>query len=173
LLAKRLTEGTSNLAGILGRIPGLSPEELDGDTHGGAIETSMMLHLIGKFVDPRFKHADWRTIDRKLVAQGLEARASKPGKASIPKLLAGFKASLKYFEEETYSGKPSIATPEIGARIIEVLAGHSAETLSQLWQRQIKAEDCHSPVWPLKRVFLSRTVSWAFERAVRYRNPIF
>jgi len=173
LLAKRLTEGTSNLSNILGRIEGLTPEELDGDSHGGAIETSMLLHIMGDRVDPCYATLPRRTVDIKLQEQGEPPKASKPGKSSPKDLFRGFKASLKYFEEETYAGKPSIASPEIGRKIIDVLAELSADTLSQVWTRQIHPDECHSPVWPARRIFLSRTASSLFERAVKYRNPIF
>ena len=173
LLAKRLTEGTSNLSSVLGRIPGLTADELDGDMHAGAIETSMMLHLLGKFVDPSYKNYPQQTVDLKLAAQGKAPQASKPGRASIGQLVQGFKASLKYFEQETYAGKPAIASPAIGKEIVDVLAGYAAETLSEVWTRRISPDDCHSPLWPVKWIFLSPTISWAFERAVQYRNPIF
>ena len=173
LLAKRISEGTSNLAQVLGHIRGLSVEELDGDTHGGAIETSMMLYLLGKFVDPTYKTIPRSTVDLKLAAEGKAGRASKPGKASVPALLRGFKASMKYFEAETYAGKPSIGSAEIGEEIVDVLARKATDTLSDLWTRKIPPAECHSPVWPLKWVFLSPQVSWLFERAVRYQNPIF
>jgi creatinine amidohydrolase len=173
VLAKRLTEGTSNLASVLGRIPGLTPEVLDGDTHGGAIETSLLLHLVGEHVDPRYAECVRRTVDLKLAEQGRAPRASKPGRASVRQLLQGFAAALKYFEDETYAGAPAVATPEIGRQILDILAAQSADTLSDLWTGQLDPRDCHSPVWPLKYVFLNQTVSRVFERAVRYRNPIF
>lgn len=173
LLAKQLTEGTSNLSNVLGQIPGLTPEDLDGDSHGGAIETSMLLHIMGDRVDSGYHQLAQRTVDIKLQEQGQPPRAAKPGKAAIGDLFRGFKASLKYFEEETYAGKPAIASPEIGKQVIDVLAGYSADTLSKVWTRQIRPEECHSPVWKVKWMFLSRTVSRLFERAVHYRNPIF
>ncbi|MBI4518111.1 MAG: creatininase family protein [Deltaproteobacteria bacterium] len=173
LLAKRLTAGTSNLAAVLARIPGLTPADLDGDTHAGVIETSLLLHLLGEHVDPVFRSCAHVTVDMKLARSGQRPRAGKPGRASIGQLLRSFTASLKYFEEETYSGKPAIASAEIGKQILEVLANHSAEVLGQLWAGRISPDDCHSPVWPLKWVFLSPTASRLFEWAVRYRNPIF
>ncbi len=173
LLAKRLTEGTSNLSNVLGHIPGLSAAELDGDSHAGAIETSMLLHILGHRVDPCFAQLAHRTVDIKLAEQGQAPHASKPGKASIGDLFRGFKASLKYFEAETYSGKPAIASAQIGKQIVENLAGYSAQALSQVWTRQITPQECHSPLWPVKWIFLNRTASALFERAVKYRNPIF
>jgi len=173
LLINRLTQGTPQLSNILGHIKGLSPEVLDGDTHGGVIETSLMLYLLRDCVDPCFKECKRITVDLKLAAEGKPPAAHKPGRASIPQLLRGFKASLKYFETETYAGKPDISTPEIGKEILDTLAGHCAEALSQLWSGQLPLEKCHSPVWPLRHIFLWRWVSVIFERAVGYKNPIF
>ena len=173
LLAKRLTESTSNLADVLGPIPGLTPEDLDGDTHAGVIETSLLLFLLGEHVDPTFRQCRHLTVDSKLIADGKAPRASKPGRASPLQLLRGFTAALKHFETETYSGNPAIASADIGKRILDVVAQHSADTLSQLWTGQISLDDCHSPVWPLKWFFLSQSISRIFEWAVRYRNPIF
>lgn len=173
VLAKKLTEGTSNLSDVLGRIPGLSKEVLDGDTHGGVIETSLLLHLVGDKVDPVYKQCDRMTVDLKLAQQGKAPKASKPGRASIGKLFQGFKASLKYFEDETYAGVPKIATPEIGAQVLDALAERSVDTLSDLWTGKLSPDDCHSPVWPVKWIFLTPAISKVFERAVKYRNPIF
>ncbi len=173
VLAKKLSEGTSNLSQVLGQIPGLTPEILDGDAHGGVIETSLLLHLIGDKVDPIYKQCDRMTVDIKLTQQGKPPKASKPGRASIGKLFQGFKASLKYFEEETYAGIPKIASPEIGKQVLDELAARSVDTLADLWTGKLSPADCHSPVWPLKRIFLSPTISRIFEWSVGYRNPIF
>ena len=62
---------------------------------------------------------------------------------------------MKYFEAETYAGKPSIGSAEIGQEIVDVLARKATDTLSDLWTRKIPPADCHSPVWPLKWADLS------------------
>lgn len=173
LLINRLTEGTPQLGHILGHIKGLTPDELDGDTHGGAIETSMMLHLMQKCVDPNYKNLPRTTIDLRLIEEGKPPRAQKPGHSSIPELMRGFKAALKYFEDRTYTGKPEIASPEIGKQIIDTLAGLSAESLSDLWTGKLPLEKCHSPVWPLRHIFVWGWVSAIFEKLVGYNNPIF
>ncbi len=173
LLTSRLTEGTSQLGDILGRIEGLSPESLDGDTHGGVIETSMMLYLLNECVDPCYKDLERMTIDTKLASTGKEPGANKPGNDSILQLLAGFKTSMKYFVEETYSGAPQIATAEIGKEVIDILAWHCTELLSGLWTGKLSPEKCHSPVWPFRWIFLWRWVSVLFERIAGYKNPIF
>jgi hypothetical protein len=173
VLAKKLTEGTSNLEQVLSEIPGLSKQALNGDVHGGAVETSLLLHLIGDKVDPVYRQCEQMTVDLKLAKQGKAPQASKPGRASVGKLFQGFVASFRYFETETYAGVPKIATPEIGRQVLDVLAARSVDTLSDLWTGKLSPDECHSPVWPLRWIFLSAKVGWLFERALRYRNPIF
>ncbi len=173
LLVNRLTEGTPQLSNILGHIKGLTPEDLDGDTHAGAVETSMMLYLLGECVDPCFKELKQMTVDLKLVAEGKPPRAHKPGRSSAFELIRGFKAALKYFEVESYSGKPGISSAEIGKEIVETLAWHCTESLSELWTGKLPLEKCHSPVWPLRRVFLWQWISVLFEKVVGFKNPIF
>ena len=137
--------------------------------HGGAIETSMMLHLAGPHVDPHYTQLDQRTVDLLLQRKGI--RPLQVG--SVLELLRGFKHKMKYYETETYAGKPSIASATIGKQMMDVLAGHAAEALSEIWQGTLPVEECHSPLWPLRWVFTSRTLSWVFERAVGYRNQVF
>ncbi len=173
VLAKRLTEGTSDLSHVLGHIPGLATADLDGDIHAGVIETSLLLHLLGQHVDPSFKDCPPQTVDSKLAAAGKAPRTGKPGRTSRLQLLRGFAAATKYFETETYAGNPSIASAAIGEQILHVVARHAADTLSELWTGKLSPADCHSPVWPVKWIFLNQTVGRLFEWAVRYKNPIF
>ncbi|HVM96728.1 MAG TPA: creatininase family protein [Candidatus Acidoferrales bacterium] len=173
VLAKKLTEGTSNLSQVLAKIPGLNEEVLDGDVHGGAVETSLLLHLVGQHVDPVYKQCERMTVDLKLQREGRAPQASKPGRSSVRQLFQGFVSSLKYFETQTYAGAPAVASPEIGKQVLEILAESSVETLSDLWTGKLSPDDCHSPVWPVKWVFLSQTIGWLFERAVKFQNPIF
>ena len=51
-------------------IPGVSREDLDGDTHGGIIETSQLLALHGDGVDPGFASLPRQTVDTWLVERG-------------------------------------------------------------------------------------------------------
>ncbi len=47
LMLSRLTGGSSDLANFFAGVPGIRKEDLLGDHHGGAVETSLMLHLLG------------------------------------------------------------------------------------------------------------------------------
>lgn len=169
LLIKQLTGGGSDLKHVLGHIDGLSAEELDGDAHGGAIETSMMLHLLGRHVDPAFAELDRRTVSIKLAEQGLPP--IEQGRLSA--LLRSFKHKLKYFETETYAGKPSLASAEIGRQVIEELSRHTADALSDVYTGKLSASDCHSPLWKVRWIFTTEVVGRAFERVLDYKSRVF
>lgn len=173
LLVKLLTEGTPDLSKVLAGVKGINPEDLVGDTHAGLIETSMMLYLMGNKVDPCFKELPRMTVDLKLISEGKEPCQHRTGRSSIPDLMRGFKASLEYFAKITYSGAPANSSPEIGAQILDILSDRCVEALRRLWRGEISVEDCHSPVWKIRWVFLLPFVSKIFERAIGYKNPIF
>ena len=172
LLMNRLTGGRSDLGDVLGHIPGLSREELAGDSHGGAVETSMMLHLMGQHVAPGYADLPWVTVSRKMAAQGLRPLVSE-GRPSLRELVRGFRHTIKYFEDETYAGKPAIASAAIGAEVLDVLATLTADALGELLRGEIRPEDCYSPLWPARWLFLSETLGWAFERLVGFRTQVF
>jgi len=173
LLIRLLTEGTPDLSKVLGNIPGLNPADLEGDTHAGVVETSMMLRLMGDRVDPVYKNLPRRTVDLKLMMDGLKPRAQGVGKSSIIDLMRGFKAALMYFKDETYSGAPASGSAEMGDRILDVLSGHCVDALSRLLAGEITPEECHSPVWRFRWIFLIPMIGRVFEWAVGYKNPIF
>jgi creatinine amidohydrolase/Fe(II)-dependent formamide hydrolase-like protein len=169
LLISRLTQGGSELSTVLGAIDGVTPEDLQGDHHGGAIETSIMLHLAGDHVDPGYRTLGQRTLDLKRRQAGL---APLPQRGVLD-LVRSFKHKLKYYESETYSGKPQIASAAIGRDMMDVLARHSADALEELLRGTLTPSECHSPIWPLRWVFTNETLSRCFERAVRYRQRVF
>jgi creatinine amidohydrolase/Fe(II)-dependent formamide hydrolase-like protein len=172
LLAKTFTQGTSNLSKVLSVVPGLDESVLDGDTHGGAIETSLLLHILGDHVHPSWRSLPRMTLDIKRAQRGESAAHARPGRASLPHLIKSFAASLRYFTEETYTGSPARGSAEIGAQVLEILAEHSANTLGEVWRGTIPPSEAHSPIWPLRHLFLNETLQWLIERAVGVRNPI-
>ncbi|MCZ7597380.1 MAG: creatininase family protein, partial [Gammaproteobacteria bacterium] len=173
LLLKRLTGGETDLPGLFGPLPGITAQDLHGDSHGGAVETSMMLRLLGEHVGPEWPTLVRRTVSLKLAEQGLPPIEAPDRRPTVASLMRGFKHKLKYYETETYAGRPQIASPEAGEQMLDVLAERTAETLSELWTGRLALADCHSPVWPLRWVFTNRWVSLAFETALRYRNRVF
>ncbi|MCB9728680.1 MAG: creatininase family protein [Deltaproteobacteria bacterium] len=172
LLINRLTGGSSDLSTILGHLDGVSKEDLVGDTHGGAVETSLMLHLLGQHVAGGYQDLPQRTVDGRLRERG-EPALVKGSRPTLPELMRGFKVKLRYFEEETYSGHPAVASAELGEAFLDTLAGHAVDALSELWTGQLSLERCHSPLWKIRHIFTNPAVSWLFERAVGHRSRVF
>lgn len=169
LLVKRLTGGGSDLRDVLATVTGLSRETLAGDTHGGAVETSLMLHLLGDRVDPAFRALARRTIDLKLAERGVAPL--EQGRLSA--LVRGLPHKLKYYEDETYSGAPAAGSAELGAKILDDLAGRAADALGEVWRRELSPAECHSPLWPVRHLLASRTIAVAVERAVGFKSRVF
>lgn len=169
LMIARLTNGGSDLKNVLGQLEGLTPEALEGDTHGGAVETSMMLHLLQKAVD-----AGYRALPRKTVDAWVEAQGEPPlSMSSLKELMRGFKHKLKFFERESYTGQPGIATPELGEQMLERLADEASEALADLWTGDLDPADCHSPLWKYRWLFTTPALGQLFERAIGYRSQVF
>ena len=70
-------------------------------------------------------------------------------------MLASFRAGIRFFSEETYSGAPAKASAELGERILDTLAGHAAELLAQLLDGELKEAEWHSPLWKLRHLFVN------------------
>lgn len=173
VLLNQLTGGRTDLVDILGHLPSVEREHLSDDSHAGLVETSMMLHLAGKYVKPAFATLDRMTVSMKMAQQGFEPPDPEAGKPSLPKLLLSFRHKLKYYEDETYSGHPAVASAELGADITDTLAGHAADTLASLWTGELSPLDCHSPLWPLRRLFSSDALSWLVHKLADYRTQVF
>lgn len=172
LLIKRLTRGATDLSDVLGHLEGIKREELLGDSHGGAVETAMMLYLLEEHVDPNYKDLDQITVERKRAQHGQTSLVADT-KPTLGKLVFGFREKLKYYETETYAGKPSVATPELGKRILDTLAQHGADALGDVWTGKIPLKDCHSPLWPVRWLFTSTWLSWLMEKLVGYRSKVW
>jgi len=169
LLISRLTRGGSELSSILGHLDGVTPDDLRGDHHGGAIETSMMLHLVGDRVDAGYRSLAQRTVDLKRQEAGLPPLPQK----GVLDLVRSFKHKLKYYEQETYSGKPGVSSPSLGRGMIDVLARHSADALQEVLAGTLPPAQWHSPLWPMRWIFTAEWLSRVFERAVRYEQRVF
>lgn len=172
VLLNRLTGGESDLSSILGHLDGITAEDLRGDSHGGAIETSMMLHLLGEHVDPAYRDLAAVTVASRLAERG-QAPLVKGDRPTIRELLRGFGVKLKFYENDTYTGAPSVASADLGARMIDTLAAHAADTLTEVLAGKLSPDACHSPVWKLRWLFTNRPLSAAFEKAMGYRNRVF
>lgn len=172
LLAKKLTGGGTDLAERLDGIGGVSEKELLGDSHGGAIETAMLLHLAGEHVDPGFRTLAPRSLELDL------DRAGKPPlqqgkKPTVPEMLRSLPLRQRYFEDETYAGAPALANEALGEAYLEAITDDAAEILLEVYREQVAPKDCHSPLWPFRRLLLSKRLFRAFDRAVRTKpSPV-
>ena len=171
LLLTRLTGGTHDLSAVLADAAGLAPADLVGDGHGGAIETSLMLHLLGSRVDPGYRALGRRTVEDRVAARG--GPAPRPGaRPSLPALVRGLVDKLRYFHEETWAGTPALASPEAGERILARLAELTADALAELWTGRLAPEDCRSPLWPARWLFTEPRFGDALSRALGLVSPV-
>ncbi len=155
MMLSRLNGGGSELGDVLGHLPGVRKADLDGDTHGGLVETSQLLALHPEWVDPDYKSLPRRTVEIWLGERG-EARPPSPrGKlAAIPAMFAAFRAGIRFFGRETYSGAPAGASAELGEAILDTLARHTAEAVTELWEDRLPAAAWHSPLWARRHLFV-------------------
>jgi hypothetical protein len=124
----------SELGHMLGHPPGVMPEDFAADIQAGLVETSQLLAIVPDLVDPEYKTLPRRDVERWLAEKGeAKRKTAQTGLAALPAALAGFKATLHYFAEETYSGQPDKASAELGV------------------------EECRSPVWKLRHLFVDKT----------------
>ena len=153
LMLSRLNGGGSELGEVLGHLPGVVKADLAGDTHGGFVETSQLLALHPEWVDP-----DYKSLPRRTAESG-----AKP--TSLLQMFRGFKAGIHYFVRETYSGAPAGASAEAGERILDLLAGRTAEAIAEILDGTLPPEQWHSPLWRLRHIFVNpvavKVLNWA------------
>lgn len=154
LMLSRLNGGGSELGEVLGHLPGIVRGDLDGDTHGGLVETSQLLALHPDWVDPDYKSLPRRTVALWREENGEVRRPPRSTLAKIRAALADFRAGIGFFSQETYSGAPAGASAEIGERILDLLAGRTAEAITEILDGRLPRDQWHSPVWKLRHVFV-------------------
>ncbi|MCC6640572.1 MAG: creatininase family protein [Deltaproteobacteria bacterium] len=173
LMLSRLNVGGSELGDVLGHIPGVSKEDFAGDTHAGLVETSQLLALHPQWVDPGYSKLPRRTVDLWLEETGRPRPSAPRGRlASIPKMVAGFKAGLQFFCEETYSGAPAGASAEIGEQILDTLASRSAEAVAEILDGALSREQWHSPFWKLRHIFVNPVAVRFFNRLLQVPRTV-
>lgn len=173
LMIARLTHGSAEAGDVLAGVPGVRKEDLEGDTHGGLLETSQLLALCGQWVDPEYKSLPRRTPDLWLEERG--ERRTEVGRGDprrFLEMMRSFRAGVRFFEKETYSGAPAGASPELGEAFLDVFAGHTAEACGELLDGRIGPEQCHSPLWRWRFLFLNPAVIRLGNRLVGLRNPL-
>jgi len=154
-MLSRLAVGGSELGDVLGHLPGVAKDDFDGDTHGGLVETAQLLALHPDLVDPDYKSLPPRSVSRWLEERG-EARPAggAGGKlAAFGDLLHGFRAGIRFFSEETYSGSPGRASAELGEGFLDTLGAAAGELVGQLLDGTLPEAEWHSPLWKLRHLF--------------------
>ena len=154
MMLTRLQVKGSELADVLGHIPGVVKADLAGDTHGGFVETSQLLALHPDWVDPDYKSLPRRTVPK---AGGF---------------VAGLKAGMRHFSAETYAGAPAGASAEIGEQILDTLAGRAAEAIAEILDGTLPREQWHSPFWGLRHLFVNRVAVRVLDWALRVPKPV-
>jgi creatinine amidohydrolase/Fe(II)-dependent formamide hydrolase-like protein len=165
MMVSRLNGGGAELGDVLGHLPGARKEDFAGDTHAGLVETSQLLALHPEWVDPDYKTLPRRTVDLWLEERGEARPGVERGKlAAIPEMFRAFKAGIRFFGEETYSGAPAGASAELGERILDTLAGHTAAAVAEVLDGTLPREQWHSPLWKLRQVFVNPGAVRFFDR---------
>lgn len=172
LLLSRVTGGRTDGVAVFGHLPGVSRDDLDGDSHGGLIETSLLLHLARSLVDPSFCQLEPNSLPLKLEREG-RAPLYAGERPTLWELVRGFREKLRYYGQETYAGKPGQGSAELGEQMLEVLAQHTADALGELWTGQLDPQQCHSPLWPVRWLFMNRPIGWAANRVMGYHKRVF
>jgi creatinine amidohydrolase len=172
VLIGRLTGGTSELYGALNNVPGLNPEDLKGDTHGGLVETSQLLALHPEWVERDYNTLPRRTVEIWLGEQGKQAPKLEYNPQAglldrikaFPNMFKAFQSGVNFFRTESYSGAPGNASPELGERIMEILGTHAAQAMTEILEGRLPPDQWHSPVWPQRFLFTNPFMVWFFNR---------
>lgn len=172
LMMKQLTGGGTDLADVLSVVDGVEADQLRGDAHGGMVETSLMLHLLGEHVRPVYQEVDRNTVHIAREKAGKPSVAFE-GKPSLPELMRALIAKLRYYEEHTWSGTPKLAKAEYGEAFLDILAEHGAEALCKVWTGELPLSEAHSPVWKLRWAFSSELLTRLLQRAINYQARVF
>jgi hypothetical protein len=165
VLISRLTGGSAELYDVLGKLPGVNPEDLKGDTHGGLVETSQLLALHPEWVERDYGSLPRRTVDIWLKERGEELPEIERGKpANFLKMFKAFRSGVRFFQAESYSGTPGNASAELGERIMEVLGTHAAQAMTEILEDKLPPDQWHSPLWSKRFLFTNPAMVWFFNR---------
>jgi creatinine amidohydrolase len=152
----RLGVTNSELGDVLGHHDGVEPESFAEDTHAGLVETSQLLALHPDWVDPDYKRLRRRNVDLWAGERGrTHGKLEGKGVTALPRMLSHFKNELQYFADETYSGDPALASPELGEAFLDTLGSKAAELVSELLDGTLPEASWHSPVWKLRHAFVN------------------
>ncbi len=153
----RLLGGGRSLEDAIGAIPGVARGALAGDLHAGYIETSQLLATHPDLVDPSY---------RSLARQRVGGREVGFSGGSFSALIRGYRETMRFFERSTYAGAPALAAAEAGERLLEEFGRRAAEAYTEVLDGTLAPADCHSPLWPLRFLFLHPIAIALFNRAL-------
>ncbi|MCA9514915.1 MAG: creatininase family protein [Myxococcales bacterium] len=163
LLLAHLNGGSQEIADVLGPLPGIARDDLVGDAHGGALETSLMLHLLGEHVA-----ADYAALPPRTVAMALAAEGRPPlpdlGGAALGALVRRFRETLAYYHRTTYAGAPGKGSAAAGEAALARLGSVSADALAEVWLGRVRPEDLRSPLWKARHLLMAPLLGDLFER---------
>lgn len=172
LLLKRITGGSSDAAAFLAGVGGITKQDLQGDSHGGVVETSMLLHLVGRHVDPGYADLPPRSLELDLERAG-RPPLQKADKPTLLEIIRGFPLRARYYDHETYAGIPARASAELGRAYLDRFSSETATALLELWDGKIGLEAQFSPMWPFRRVMLNALAYRVFDKLVGLKpSPI-
>jgi len=165
VMLTRLTGGSSELYDVLGDLPGVNREDLVGDIHAGLVETAQLLALHPEWVERDYARLPRQTVNGWLAEHGeplpgVEAGAS----AGFFKIISEVRAGLRFFRAQTYAGAPGAASPELGDRILDTLASHTAAAVAEILDGTLPPAQCHSPLWPRRFLFVHPWMVRLFNR---------
>ena len=155
VMLSRLTGGGSELDDVLGGLPGVNRDDLVGDTHAGLVETAQLLALHPEWVERDYARLPQQTVKSWLAERGdplpAMGRGDSPGILGMIKAIRG---DLRFFRAKTYSGAPGAASPELGDRILDTLASHTAAVVAEILDGTLAPTEWHSPLWPRRFLFV-------------------
>lgn len=173
VMLTRLTEGTPELADVLGTLPGVNRDDLVGDTHAGLVETSQLLALHPEWVEGDYGQLPRRTVDGWLVEHGEPRPKTKRGQpAGVIAMVRAFRGALHFFRAELYAGAPAAASAELGTRILDRLATEAAAAVAEILDGSLPPSKWHSPLWPQRFLFVNRWMVRVFNRLLHIPDGI-
>jgi creatinine amidohydrolase len=173
VLIGRLTKGSTELYGVLGDLPGVSPDDFRGDTHGGLVETAQLLALHPEWVGRDYATLPRRTVDLWLQEQGEAPPEIERGRpAGLLTMVKTFHGALRFFRAETYSGTPGKASRELGEQILDRLGREAASVVAEILEGRLPREQWHSPLWSKRFLFVNPLMVRLFDRVLGIREGI-
>jgi creatinine amidohydrolase/Fe(II)-dependent formamide hydrolase-like protein len=169
VMARRITGGSAEVSDFLAGIGGVPKETLVGDAHGGLVETSMLLHILGQHVAEDFTSLPPRSLELSLAEAG-RPPVQAGARATLRELVRGFFLKARYFDTETYAGAPAGASAELGRQYLDLFAARTADALAESLDGKLQDADTRTPAYPLRHVLLNRAVGFVVDRFVRQRG---